>query len=118
MGIARNWIGLNTSPTEGQKDILEIGWQAVMVKRTNDDNRNVGITAELDEDTIIFEIKARIDPLSGNEETKYWVGLVEAHILPMVKRNDHWLTQKPNKEVQQYRVVSINADEILLEKVL
>lgn len=116
MNISRNWKGLDSSADEGQKTLLDMGWLTVTVKRVEDNNRNVGITAELDDDIITFTIKARIDPLENKQGTRYWIGLVELEMLPMMQKKDHWLVQKPNNTIEEYTVKSINADEIILEK--
>ena len=114
--LGRAWRGTDTVPEEGQKQIHELGWENVTVKRTSDNNRNVGVTAELDSEEEVFTIKGRIDPLESKQKTKQWVGLVEEHILPMMMKGDRWYTQKPNEKVQGYKVVSIDGDEIILER--
>lgn len=112
----RNWKGTDNVPTTGQQIIHSTGWLNVTVKRASDENRNVGVTAELDTDETATTIKARIDPLEGNQDTQAWIGLVEPVILPTVQKGDQWLTEKPNEGIQRYKVTDINADEILLEK--
>lgn len=114
--LGRTWVHAKDVPDEGQKQIHEMGWENVTVKRSSDSNRNVGVTAELDTEEEVFTIKGRIDPLNNKLETKHWIGLVEPHILPMMMKGDRWYTEKPNQKVQGYKVISISGDEIILEK--
>lgn len=119
MTLIRNWQGLDQSPTEGQKTIHEIGWKRVLVKRTDDFRQDVGTGSELTDDTDTFEIKARIDPMTATENGKTWIGLVEPHILPLMRKGDRWFTEKPTgNQIQVYRVMSIDADEVILDREL
>ena len=53
--------------------------------------------------------------LDGEDDRKF-LGLVEHHLIPMMAVHDHWLTQTPNQDVEEYRVTKIIDDEIYLEK--
>jgi hypothetical protein len=116
MSLARDWRGTDNYHKQGQADILEIGWTSVQVKRIVDTNRHVGTYAELDNEDEFFVIKARIDPMNSLKEKK-WIGKVEDHILPMMRKNDRWYVQKPNDSIEVYKVESIDSDEIMLERV-
>jgi predicted amino acid dehydrogenase len=117
MGAVRNWKGVTTSPDEGQDIIHGSGWQNITVKRTiTHQSRNVGVDTEMNDTEEVFSIKARIDPLERKLKTQSWIGLVELHILPMMKKGDHWQVEKPDRQVDEYRVETINGDEIILEK--
>lgn len=116
MSLARDWRGTDNYHKQGQKSILEIGWTSVQVKRIVDTNRHVGTYAELNSEDDFFIIKARIDPMSSLNEKK-WIGKVEDHILPMMRKNDRWYVQKPNQAIEAYKVESIDSDEIILERI-
>lgn len=115
--MLRNWKSLDNNATQGQSLLHKIGWQPVMVKRIQDYAPNVGIDSEYSPEIVTFEIQARIDPYNDRTGKELCIGLVEPHILPMMAKGDHWLTQQPNGEVNEFKVISIIKDEILLEQI-
>lgn len=114
--MIREWHGLNNNQTTGQKILHEIGWQPVMVKRMVDSSENVGIDSEYTPEVITFEIKARIDPMGGKDFKENYIALVEDHIRPMMKVYDVWLIQAPDNTINEFKVLNITKDEIILEK--
>lgn len=118
MSLIRNW----QAAVEPEKDptgaIFESGWRRVLVKRSDDFRQNVGTGSEVGEEIdTSFEIRARIDPVNGKDDARTWIGLVESHILAFVSKSDVWYTESPNKEtIEVYKVITIDADEIILHR--
>lgn len=113
--MIRNWKTRTNNAITSQDIIHELGWQRVTVMRHQDGSPDVGVYSELDTTTLKLDIKARIDRLDGEDDRKF-LGLVEHHLIPMMAVHDHWLTQTPNQDVEEYRVTKIIDDEIYLEK--
>lgn len=115
MGYVRNWRGTTDTPND-LSTIYNLTWQPIMVKRSNDDSRNVGVTSELDEDTIIFEIKAKLVELGDSSLKENYVGkylaIVEDHIRPMVMKGDVWISS----DLKSYLVTGFNGDMVKLNE--
>lgn len=110
MSYVRNWRG-TTEPPNALESIHNLTWQPIMVRRSGDENRNVGVTAELDDNTTLFEIKAKLTRATDGKENSF-IAIVEAHILPMMMINDNWL----DNTAKEYTVKSISKGIIILDE--
>lgn len=110
MNYMRNWRG-SINPVNDLEAIHLLEWQPITVKRAVFNSSNVGVDRELDDETLIFEIKAKLTEIAEKEKT--FIAVVEKHIVPMLARDDVWI----DGNLRSYLVKNIENEVIYLDEV-